>query len=231
MLTLKQVTVPVGGEINPTFTGDYLRVHGSSVAVKFRTENNDDFSLVQGQEARLAPFKKLLISHDDAAVQTITLYIGSNGSDASSAEIAGSVTVTNLPAVQDVEVTNFPVEYFSYGASYKSVTGLAANTAQAVFLPAANVNGAVIHDLSFISGNNSGGAGAGVGFVAKTSTPATFIDGDVILSPDNAGVLASNFLYGGRLQRPVFIPAGKGLYFISTLAEIYVSRSALYSLL
>lgn len=95
MLRLVQVTVPAGGEINPAFVGDYVRVQAADVAVKFNTQNGDDFSLVQGQEARLDPFKEITISHDDASAQTFTLYVGSRGSEASSAEVAGSVAITN----------------------------------------------------------------------------------------------------------------------------------------
>ena len=99
MLRLVQLTVPAGGEINPGFTGDYVRVHGATVALKFKTRNGDDFSLVQGQEAKLEPFDEITFSHDDASAQTFTVYIGSRGSEASSAEVAGNVAITNVNGI------------------------------------------------------------------------------------------------------------------------------------
>jgi hypothetical protein len=118
----------------------------------------------------------------------------------------------------------------AYGASYKSTTNLAANTADAVFAAASNINGALVHGAEFISGNGGTAGYAATGFLAKTSAPTTAIDGDVILGATN---WTSTVGSTGQLQQPVFIAAGKGLYFISTLAETAngVYRNVRYTLL
>lgn len=117
-----------------------------------------------------------------------------------------------------------------YGASYKSNTGLAVNTPETIFSPAANVNGAILWAASHIS------QASGVpysSFLAKTSAPATSLDGDAVLSPNMLSLIVASNTYGSgsKLDRPVFIPAGKGLYFISPVAETGAIRSALYTLL
>lgn len=120
---------------------------------------------------------------------------------------------------------NSPIRY---GSSYKSNTNLAANTPETLFTPAANVNGAVV----FMAEYTHADAGLGVGFtfVAKTSAPTTIIDGDVL--PMTGAMQGANGAGGIRsLSKPVFIPAGKGLYAISTTAETVCLRSALYNLL
>ncbi len=116
-----------------------------------------------------------------------------------------------------------------YGASYRSTTNVAANTAEAVFTAAANVRGAWVHSISYMSGNTVGSSIAA--FLANTSAPTTVIDGDGILASDNASWAAGLFGCGGSLKSPVFIPAGKGLYFISGTAETFSNRAAIYTLL
>jgi len=228
MLRLVQVTIAAGAEINPGFTGDYVRVHGAAVAIRFRTEEGDDFTLVQGQEANLSPFKKLLLSHAEATAQTFTIYVGSDGSVASSAEVSGVVEVTNFPVVQDVEVTNFPVDYTVYGASYASEASTTGNNAVAIVAPGANVNGMIIHEASFLYNDGTYGTGS---MLAKATAPATVFDGDVILAPekrfnDGAGTYVSS-----KLNRPIYIAPGKGLYIISTTGMSRFIRRVLYTLL
>jgi len=117
----------------------------------------------------------------------------------------------------------------TYGASYKSNTALAANTADTVFIAASNVNGAIIWDASFYTAT-SGAWSIGVGFVAKNAAPSTIIDGDVILGP-TSGPSGAGYPISGKLNQPVRIAPGKGLYFINSSAETSAYRSVLYTLL
>lgn len=116
-----------------------------------------------------------------------------------------------------------------YTAAYKSLTSQAAATPDTVFAPGANPNGAIVWAAGFASNNTGAASAFGIGFVAKTSAPATVIDGDTILLP-TATPTGANFI--GELNNPVFIAAGKGLYFISALAETagFASRRVLYTL-
>jgi hypothetical protein len=136
--------------------------------------------------------------------------------------LTGTLNVTGTVSTNE--------EPFVYGASYKSITLLLANTPETVFLPAANVNGAVIHKAEFVSRSASNNAGAG--FLAKASAPATVIDGDAICSSRNHNTISADGLTSGWLEKEILIPAGKGLYFITNGAEASgASRSVLYTLL
>ena len=117
-----------------------------------------------------------------------------------------------------------------YGASYQSTTAKAANTPDQVFAPGSNVNGATIWRAEFYSSNNAS-AEIFASYLAKASAPANVIDGDVIVTSSHAiwaGGTANK--HGGRLERPVFIAAGKGFYFISTPLEGAALRQVLYTL-
>ena len=116
-----------------------------------------------------------------------------------------------------------------YGASYKSVTALAANTPEIVFTPAANANGAILWSAQFVNNNAAGNPQAG--YVAKNAAPATIIDGDIILGAHLTVSIGAGGGTAGTLQNAVLIPAGKGLYFIATAAESTAMRAALYTLL
>lgn len=169
-------------------------------------------------------FTQLLIENAAQAGKRIRIFYGVDidfqaGVNAS-ISITGSMSVISLPNPRS-----------TYGASYKSLTPTAALTPDTVFAPGANVNGAIVTTANFLS-HNSGGA-TFASFVAKSSAPATSIDGDVILSSDNFTLLAGNYISSGSLKTPIFIPAGKGLYYITAVAESagYAMRSVLYTLL
>jgi hypothetical protein len=115
-----------------------------------------------------------------------------------------------------------------YGASFRTIAALAANTAEVVVLPASNVNGILLHSANFVSEHASNGATTAL--LAKTSAPANAADGDGILSGTSMG-FGTNRTIGGQLSNPILIPAGKGLYFITGTVEVVGSRSALYTLL
>jgi len=124
--------------------------------------------------------------------------------------------------------TNGQPNAIRYGASYKSNTNLAANTPETVFAPGSNVNGAYVWEAGFVH-SNAGGMGAA--FLAKTSAPATVLDGDVVCGMSGAAASGASNLNFGQMPQPVFVPAGKGLYFISTNAENNANRHALFTLL
>ena len=66
---------------------------------------------------------------------------------------------------------------------------------------------------------------------AHTSAPATRVAGDVLLS-GTAFANGTNNSQGAQLASPVYVPAGKGVYFIvDTASESVGFRSALYTLL
>jgi|GEM_PF-2742275 len=134
--------------------------------------------------------------------------------------LTGTLNVTGTVATLE--------DGMSYGSSYKSSTSQAANAPDTVFSPGANVNGAIIHSANFVSYTISLNAFSSL--IAKSSAPVSNIDGDVILSTDSYAVSTSNNYGLASLKKPIFIPAGKGLYYISTGAETAALRNVLYTL-
>jgi hypothetical protein len=139
-----------------------------------------------------------------------------------------AVSVSNTPTVNVAASQKIGPDGFVYGASYKAESLLAANTPEAIFTAAANVNGAVVWDAGFVHSATSGSNGAG--FVAKATAPTTIVDGDVVLSSDYLAIGGTE-CFAGSLKRPVRIPAGKGLYFINEVAATRSHRRCLYTLL
>lgn len=230
--------------------GDYVRIKSAVVPVTVEaTQNNESAELEQGDDVNLSPFSRLSLSHADLSEQSVTVYIG-NGTRAGGSKVGGAVSVSNFPATQpvsgSVSVSNFPAtqpvsgsvsasvttpeQPQVYGASYKSTTALAANTAEAVFTAAQNVNGAVLHRASFVSLTPTSVPTSC--FLSKATAPSGTVDGDVVVGADDVKGVSSAFAVTGRLEKPIKIPAGQGLFFISSLAEnAGSSRSALYTLL
>jgi len=118
---------------------------------------------------------------------------------------------------------------YTYGANYKSSTALAANTPDAVFTPASNVNGAILWAAAAWTWNGTNVMN--LALLAKASAPATAIDGDLLTSGKANSPQAGSYTGLLDLARPVFIAAGKGLYFLSSVAEANAFRSASYTLL
>lgn len=112
------------------------------------------------------------------------------------------------------------------GASFASITSLAANTAEEIVAPGSNTAGIIVWSGGFLSRTATVPPAA---FLAKASAPATVIDGDIIIGGSAWGV-AENAC-SGRRESPILVAAGKGVYFISTAAQAYASRYLNYTVL
>lgn len=87
--------VPVGTPLEVAVQGDYVRVRQSTVTLFIENaENGDKIEVSQGDDFEFGDFKRLRISHNDAAEQTVKLTI-SKGKKAGSAQVGGSITVAN----------------------------------------------------------------------------------------------------------------------------------------
>ena len=113
---------------------------------------------------------------------------------------------------------------FRYGAAYSSNVAIAAGVTSQVFSAAANVNGAIVWAAELFSGS---AAAHSMALLAQIAAPLSVVDGDILLliAARAAGVGQD------RLNRPVFIAAGKGLWFFSFSLEDSALRSVLYTLL
>lgn len=114
-----------------------------------------------------------------------------------------------------------------YGASQTINSIMAASGVQTVVSAAANVNGLIVHRAGYFSQTGSGGGL--LSLLAKTSSPGNSADGDMIMGPGPVtGNVGSGTWWGGS---PIFVPAGKGLYFFSQYLETVGCRWVLYTLL
>ncbi len=214
------IALDVAG-VNQIFnvSGDFLYVDASStglVTLELNNQYNDPsapFQVSAGFGLQ-ALFKQLKLTWAAQAGKKIRLMYstGDKVVPTNSTTISGSVVVSTSG--------------YTYGAAYRSITTLAANTPDTIFTPAANVNGAILWSGAYVM-SSLGGTGV---FIAKTAAPASIIDGDVILSPTNFNVGGGNN-FGMSIDAPVKIAAGKGLYRISQAAETYSVSKALYTLL
>lgn len=200
-----------------SFYSDSDTSNGGNATVHFQDTNlgasSAPFFVSPGFIANVG-FTKLLIENPSQPGKRLRIFYGVDidfqaGVNASIA-IAGDVTVIE------------PV----YNGNYASVTPMAANTPSTVFSPAANVNGAIVNLATMNSYSNTAGYAS---LLAKASAPASVVDGDVLLicAPP------SSIYYGNPFQinTKVRIPAGKGLYFISSVLETLGARSCTYRLL
>lgn len=145
--------------------------------------------------------------------------------------IAYGVDVDFTPAISNNLTINAIPAPASPGAFYKSATALALNTPEQVFSAAQNINGAQIWNAQFIS-FNSGSTFPLPAFVAKSTSPASNVDGNVIVNSCGCGAGGTVFSTWGQLTNPIFIAPGLGLFFISSNgAETGALRSCAYTLL
>lgn len=97
---------------------------------------------------------------------------------------------------------------------FNDVSTIVANTPITVFTPAVNINGAVL--LSAHMADIATAAQLQV-FIAKNSAPANIGDGEIMLMSAPSAVGAAQYS-ANSLHEPMYIGAGKGLYFISSFA-------------
>lgn len=217
------IALDVAG-VNQVFnvSGDFLYVDASStgtVTLELNNQYNDPsapFQVSAGFGLQ-ALFKQLKLTWTAQAGKKIRLMYstGDKVVPTNSTTISGGVTVTQ--------------NGYSYGASYKSQTALGALGTELVFSAAANPNGAILWRAAAYSYIASSAQSVGA-YIAKATAPGSLIDGDVLAISDAAAIAA---ISTGtlKLEVPVRIPAGKGVYFISFNAEAGALRSALYTLL
>jgi hypothetical protein len=195
-----------------------------------------EVELREGERFKLSqPTKRIYITNTSASPVDVSLVIGSG--EFASFRMAGEVGVVDFAdlitaseATQAAagnivgvlgDINNsmtlatalkLPDRFDSTG-DYAETSGLTANTAVAVFAPASNTSGAIVWAASATSYNSP--SGHRLSLLAKTGAPTTINDGKVIAV---AVMRASSGSIDLSLARPIFLPAGLGLYFIADLA-------------
>lgn len=156
------------------------------------------------------------------------------------ATFANNVTVNNTTAnrvpvtLDTTQILNVAGNTVQYTNSFSNASILAL-TAQVIFSPAANVNGAYVE---FIEVGLSNGIVLSdsqiINIIAKNSAPANQDDGDVVFTAvgpssngGTVGFVPVNITQSIRIK----IPAGKGLYLNQTSCNGYSRKTVLYTLL
>lgn len=194
------------------------------ITLELNNEHNAPLAPFTGRQgfALNALFKRLKCSWDAQPGKKVRIMYST-----------GERVIPALTGTLDVTGTvNTLEEPITYGASWASINLAAANTAETVFLAAANVNGVIVHSCGFNSVNVAATPNTGrAGFLAKATAPTTVIDGDVILASNMPSDLSGGFVNAGYREQAILIPAGKGLFFISGAAETGSHRWVLYTVL
>lgn len=195
-------SIPAGGTIFLEVPGDYYKIISSTGNIGTRRDGSNLLQpMFAGRGEKGAEFQRLALADLSGSTNTGQILI------ASGAEMVDS-TFQMIGAVS--------VRPESPSGNFTSRSANAANTPDAIFTPAANVNGAIVYAAGMAVFNNTTLPNAA--FLAKNAAPATPIDGDLIL----LGLPAVS--YGGfagvqaTMPSPQYIPAGLGLYFIADQA-------------
>lgn len=108
--------------------------------------------------------------------------------------------------------------YSQFASSFAAVVGLAANAAQILVAPAANVNGVIVHSAGFFY--RSANRVLAV-IIAKAGVAPAFVhDGAVLCMNRNETLNGAEYACDGELPREMYLPAGMGLYFMADVNEV-----------
>ncbi len=216
-----------------------------------KPENGAEIILKPGQRFRIVEkaSRWFVRSYDSISPINGSVIIGSgefeDSNTANTFKLDGtftnSVNVNNTPAqripvtLDTTQVLNIAGTTVQYTNSFAD-TNTADQTAQVVFSPASNPNGAYVEliEVSILESNGTSNQ-TGITFVAKSSAPSTQIDGDVIFAletPEYQGTAKRSINEKQSIR--IKIPAGKGLYYTqasTTFAPSKVKKTVLYTLL
>jgi hypothetical protein len=211
-------------------TNEILPIAGDFLYIDLASTGEATLELNNQHDARKAPFKVIKGFALNATFKQLKF---TNVAQAGAImRIMFSTGDKVIPATSQMQISGNVAtleDGYTYGGSFKSNTSLAANGVETIFTPAANVNGAILQSCRY-SGQVA--SGYGIALIAKTSAPANVLDGDVIASNDiNVFASGSQIQVNMKLERPVSIPAGKGLYLITAAADALTPmKSVLYTL-
>lgn len=102
-----------------------------------------------------------------------------------------------------------------FATSYSNTSGITAGTADQVFTAASNTGGAVVWRASLLA---SVATPFSIELTSKATAPTGVGQGVSLLLGDNCAQINATPTYAiaGKLEVAVWVPAGLGLYFIST---------------
>lgn len=161
-------------------------------------------------------FEKVRITNG-ATPQAIKFYYGEGdaGSNRFTGVVSGSVALDagTLAALESVSLNTATLEAIQRGESSTAFTnlGTAVGTGnEVVVAPGTNVNGLVLLTASAYGYTTIVDQAAAL--VAKSSAPASPTDGEALVQFLPVTMNAANMYWRAELLRPVYVPAGLGLY-------------------
>jgi len=215
-------TITAGQTMPLLASGNYFLIKSSTGALDVRGEFGQAKAMIAGQGLSGRDFTKLELKNNSAGTITGVILIedgaeNGNGFFDLNLILSGSLIVRPEAA----------------NGSYATGAALAANTADTIFLPSANTNGAIVQ---YASALQCDGVNFGMPtFLYKSSAPANCFDGTAIAMGNRLfGAAGAGSGAGCELQAPAYIPAGNGFYFITSYGSGVTAnngRSARYKLL
>lgn len=225
----------INGTIELDVAGAYFKLMTSPArAVDVELVNDGNQALSAGQVSagfyQRIPFTKVRLTDTGAQAVTILVAPDEGGSDNFTGTFTAQGTLGTL-AQQLVGGVNELVVMergYAYGSAAKSNTSITAGTSEQVFAPGSNTNGAIVWRASGTSANATNAAG--LSLIAHTAAPNSPTVGDVLAV--GAAAVAAGIERGNvTVDRPIFVAAGKGLYWNVSTTETSGYRQVLYTLL
>ena len=181
--------------------------------------------------AVIGAYKNFAIENTNAFDTDATFIVGDG--EFLSAATAGEYGLLVQRAISDAQPNWYDHVLYSrdvgiaYASSVNNQALQAAATALQLVAPGANTLGILVWAAAI---QNCGAAGQNCQLLAKASAPAAAGDGDVILQ--GLGITNTGTGSAADLKRPIFVPAGKGLYAWNALLETgTANKHMLYTVL
>lgn len=214
--------------------GAYLRILTATGAVDVVVEGKGTMpNLLAGQGLKDLPFQRVVLRDKSGAPNSGTILVAS--SEFVDNRLFGTfdLSPSTLAALESVDLNaatlaSIKTPYASTG-NYKANSAMVANTAEQVFSAAANTAGAIILAADFFGVNASSWVQSSL--LAKAAAPASIIDGELVWSPQHLAYSSGGYAASGSMPQQAYLPAGVGLFFISSVATTVQYRSCRYKLL
>jgi len=198
--------------------GDFLFFDVASTGIatmELNNQYNDPAApfTVQANFAIAAVFKQIKLSWAAQAGKKLRIMFSTGDRVIPANSGVQSVTISGTPTVLLSGTPQVSQKASDYTATWCQNISLLTNSAVQIVSPSLNVNGMEVINAE---GNFYCTGEAMSSLIAKTSAPSTSTDGDVLAISKTIGNYQFKVM---ELKNKVFVPAGKGLYLISSNAE------------
>lgn len=211
-----------GGSQTILAGGAYLRILTATGAVDVIVEGKGTMpNLLAGQGLKDLPFQRVVLRDKSGAPNSGTILVAS--SEFVDNRLFGTFDLTpaTLAALESVDLNAATINSLNrplaHTGSSQVLATLAASTAETVFSPGSNLNGAILlaAQVTDLIGATTGAPS----LLAKSSAPANINDGACYLTANIVDTTSGgSIVVEGSVFEKQFVPAGLGLYWISNTA-------------